>query len=239
MPWQIGSLFGPYFNGRRSLDELAAVETVHLSGKTCERVAFALGCSSCFECRFRNVQILPTKYSRRKPHRHTAHLSDEFDFKLGILIWWNCCFPNIFISLAGISISFKPQICWQERVLYSYFENQLWNNHYLAFQIMEVDEDEREATKPPLEPVTKKIQLQTRGRVFGVVRESYLRWEQYLWRVGWSGDTHQAKKIFFNFKSMGLILNSTRTDIACRSELCFERCSHKTDEDGVNIQKIC
>jgi len=67
---------------------------------------------------------------------------------------------------------------------------------------MEVNEEEKQVTKPPLEPVTKKLQLQTRGRVFGVVRESYLR-----------------------------------TDIACRSEVCFDGCSHKTEKDQVNVLK--
>ena len=47
-----------------------------------------------------------------------------------------------------------------------------------------------------LESVSKKIQLKSRGRVFGVVRESYLR-----------------------------------SDIPCRSALCFENCSHMTEEN--------
>ena len=48
-----------------------------------------------------------------------------------------------------------------------------------------------------LESVSKKIQLKSRGRVFGVVRENYLR-----------------------------------QDIPCRSQLCYEDCSHKTDDDN-------
>ena len=47
-----------------------------------------------------------------------------------------------------------------------------------------------------LESVSKKIQLKSRGKVFGVVRESYLR-----------------------------------SDIPCRSALCFENCSHMTEEN--------
>jgi len=60
---------------------------------------------------------------------------------------------------------------------------------------MEVEVEQ--ARKPPvmLESVSKKIQLKARGRVFGVVRENYLR-----------------------------------TDIPCRSEVCFESCSHQTEE---------
>jgi len=63
---------------------------------------------------------------------------------------------------------------------------------------MEVDqEDSRKTRQQPviLESVTKKIQLKARGRVFGVVRENYLR-----------------------------------TDIPCRSQICFENCSHKTED---------
>ena len=41
------------------------------------------------------------------------------------------------------------------------------------------------------------------------------------------------------FKELGHILNSTRTDIACRSELCFEGCSHKTEEGGVRVHIEC
>ena len=48
-----------------------------------------------------------------------------------------------------------------------------------------------------LESVSKKIQLKSRGKVFGVVRESYLR-----------------------------------SDIPCRSALCFENCSHMSEENG-------
>ena len=63
---------------------------------------------------------------------------------------------------------------------------------------MEVDTSQQEVVRQApvmLESVTKKIQLKARGRVFGVVRENYLR-----------------------------------TDIPCRSELCFENCSFKTEE---------
>jgi len=62
---------------------------------------------------------------------------------------------------------------------------------------MEVEESPQKLNKQPplmLESVNKKIQLKARGRVFGVVRENYLR-----------------------------------TDIPCRSEICFENCSHKTE----------
>ena len=46
-----------------------------------------------------------------------------------------------------------------------------------------------------LKSITKKIQLKSRGKVFGVVRENYLR-----------------------------------TDVPCRSPLCFDSCSHLTDQ---------
>ena len=49
-----------------------------------------------------------------------------------------------------------------------------------------------------LESITKKIQLKSRGKVFGVVRENYLR-----------------------------------TDIPCRSQVCFESCSEKSEEPNV------
>ena len=58
------------------------------------------------------------------------------------------------------------------------------------------DTAEAEATsKCQLESITKKIQLKSRGKVFGVVRENYLR-----------------------------------TDIPCRSQVCFDSCSHNSDE---------
>ena len=58
------------------------------------------------------------------------------------------------------------------------------------------DTGEATATsKCQLESITKKIQLKSRGKVFGVVRENYLR-----------------------------------TDIPCRSQVCFDSCSHKTEK---------
>ena len=64
--------------------------------------------------------------------------------------------------------------------------------------VTETEDDNAETVrkKPKmLESVSKKIQLKSRGKVFGVVRESYLR-----------------------------------SDIPCRSALCFENCSHMTEE---------
>ena len=54
-----------------------------------------------------------------------------------------------------------------------------------------------------LESVSKKIQLKSRGKVFGVVRENYLR-----------------------------------SDIPCRSALCFENCSHLTEGNVEKKQSI-
>ena len=64
-----------------------------------------------------------------------------------------------------------------------------------------VDTEEEDSTKCApkpvmLESVSKKIQLKSRGKVFGVVRENYLR-----------------------------------SDIPCRSQLCFEECSHKLESE--------
>ena len=53
-----------------------------------------------------------------------------------------------------------------------------------------------------LESVSKKIQLKSRGKVFGVVRENYLR-----------------------------------SDIPCRSQLCFEECSHKQESEEDSCKK--
>ena len=43
-----------------------------LSRSKLVRVASAPGYPSCFECRFRNVQIPPSRYSRRKTYRHNS-----------------------------------------------------------------------------------------------------------------------------------------------------------------------
>ena len=60
------------------------------------------------------------------------------------------------------------------------------------------EEDLTKRTSKPimLESVSKKIQLKSRGKVFGVVRENYLR-----------------------------------SDIPCRSQLCFEDCAHKKESE--------
>ena len=64
-----------------------------------------------------------------------------------------------------------------------------------------MDEDEnvsvkyKSANTDQLESITKKILLKSRGKVFGVVRENYLR-----------------------------------TDIPCRSQVCFDSCPHKTEQ---------
>ena len=64
------------------------------------------------------------------------------------------------------------------------------------------DGESRKKKPKMLESVTKKIQLKSRGKVFGVVRENYLR-----------------------------------SDIPCRSELCFENCSHVTEENADTEKK--
>ena len=64
------------------------------------------------------------------------------------------------------------------------------------------DGDSRKKKPKMLEAVSKKIQLKSRGKVFGVVRENYLR-----------------------------------SDIPCRSALCFENCSHMTEENADSEKK--
>ena len=62
--------------------------------------------------------------------------------------------------------------------------------------------DSRKKKPKMLEAVSKKIQLKSRGEVFGVVRENYLR-----------------------------------SDIPCRSALCFENCSHMTEQNADSEKK--
>merc|ERR1719412_3487995 len=66
---------------------------------------------------------------------------------------------------------------------------------------MEVDSSDTDtdssAAPVILESVNKKVQVRSKGRVMGIVRENYLR-----------------------------------TDIPCRSEVCFEGCSNSLDPKG-------
>ena len=70
-----------------------------------------------------------------------------------------------------------------------------------------------------LESVTKKVQLRSRGRVIGVVRESYLR-------SGTCICTAPAPHLHLHLHIL------PRTDIACRSALCFEGCTHLEEKGG-------
>ena len=93
-------------------------------------------------------------------------------------------------------MTFRHQMCYD--IFHQILEivgNSLWSNRWFADNKMEVNEEEKQVTKPPLEPVTKKLQLQTRGRVFGVVRESYLRWKKYhceMWELVPEWNTHSV-----------------------------------------------
>ena len=142
-----------------------------------ERAANTPGSDSCFECRSRNVGISDWK------------LADEGTFsKRFFPVTWTLTPPGN-ISSKGqfrsiLTAKYKYYIWNGERQIHAAFlatlpvflEQYPDLNPTQTVQSMEVADDDNPSINPPLEPVTKKLQLQTRGRVFGVIRESYLRW---------------------------------------------------------------